>query len=110
MSKGPKDETRIESGGENVFADLGLPSSEKDMFKVHIALAIQQTIRKRALTQVEAARIMKVDQPKVSAIMRGRLDGIGAERLISWLLDLGRDLEIRVPDKISNRGTIRMRA
>jgi len=87
--------TVIESSG-NVFDDLALPATEQDMLKVAIAAAITQTIQDRKLTQVDAAKLMEVDQPKVSAITRGRLKGLSVDRLVRSLLLLGRDIDVRI--------------
>ena len=101
----------VAEGTGNVFKDIGLEMSETDMLKVHIALAINHTIKKRALTQEEAAKLMKIDQPKVSKILRGRLDEFSEHRLMEFLLNLGRDIEIRFPDRWrKERGQIRVRA
>jgi predicted XRE-type DNA-binding protein len=100
----------IESSG-NVFADLGLPASDEDMIKVKIALAIARTLEKQDLTQAEAARRMKIDQPNVSRLMRGRLDGFSVGRLFYFLSLLGRDVDINISGRHRNRpGRIRVNA
>jgi predicted XRE-type DNA-binding protein len=85
----------IDSSG-NIFADLGLPCSESDMLKVHIAHAITVTLQKRGLTQVQAAEKIGTDQAKISAIIRGRLKNFTVERLLTFLLHLGRDVNVRI--------------
>lgn len=98
-------------GARNVFADLGLAMSEEDMAKVHIAIAIAATIRKTNLTQSQAAKIMDTDQAKVSAILRGRLGEFSIGRLITFLLKLGRDVELRVSRPNPNRhGALKVKA
>jgi predicted XRE-type DNA-binding protein len=89
------DEQVIEGSGD-VFHDLGLANSEEELIKAHIALAITNTLRKRGLTQVEAAKILRTDQAKISAILRGRLKGISTSRLFRYLTLLGRDVEVRI--------------
>lgn len=102
--------TVIDSSG-NVFVDLELPASEEDMLKVNIARAITNTVRKRALTQAEAAKILGVDQSKVSALLRGRLKGFSVERLIRFLVLLGRDIDIHISKRYrSERGRIKVLA
>lgn len=94
----------------NVFADLGLPSTDKDMLKVRIAMAISATLEKRGLTQVEAAKLIGTDQAKVSALLRGRLKDFSIERLMMFLLLLGRDIEIRLSKAARNhKGRIKVR-
>jgi predicted XRE-type DNA-binding protein len=94
MSK-DKETTSTPSSG-NVFADLGLPDAEDLLAKANLALHIRRTIEARKLTQVQAARILGLDQPKVSAIINGRLDGYSTERLMRFLNDLGCDVQISV--------------
>ena len=81
----------IESSG-NVFADLGLPNPEEMLAKAELAIKIAEILRQRRLTQVQAAAMLGVDQPKVSALIRGRLSGISIERLLL----LGTDVSIRI--------------
>jgi predicted XRE-type DNA-binding protein len=88
--------TRFVPGSGNVFADLGLPDPENALAKAGLAQAIAETIERRGLTQGEAAEIMGLDQPKVSAIVRGRLSGFTQDRLTRCVLALGDDVEITV--------------
>ncbi len=78
----------------NVFADLGLPDDEQAFAKAELARKISEIITKKKLTQKQAAKILDVDQPKVSALMRGRLTGFSTDRLMRFLNALGRDVEI----------------
>ena len=90
-------------GSDNVFADLGLPKSGELLAKAGLADEIARTIADRRLTQAEAARILGTGQPKVSALLAGKLDGFSIERLIRYLNALGRDVEIVVRPKLRNR-------
>ena len=78
----------------NVFADLGLPDADDLMAKANLALHIKRTIEARNLTQVH--RLLGLDQPKVSSIINGRLDGFSTDRLMRFLNDLGCDVKISV--------------
>jgi predicted XRE-type DNA-binding protein len=89
------DEKLIVDGTGDVFADLGLQISEDDMLKIVIARAISRIVLGREYTQAEAAKIMGLDQPKVSKLLRGRLKEFSAERLIDCLLQLGYDIEVK---------------
>jgi predicted XRE-type DNA-binding protein len=82
-----------ESSG-NVFADLGIGDPEEALAKAELARAISTLIAERHLTQGEAAKLLGIDQPKVSALMRGRLIGFSIDRLLRFLLALDRDVEI----------------
>jgi predicted XRE-type DNA-binding protein len=85
----------IESRG-NVFADLGIPNPEEMLAKAELAVKIADILRRRRLTQVQAATVLGVDQPKVSALIRGRLSGFSIERLLRFLLLLGTDISITI--------------
>jgi len=86
----------IEEGSGNVFADVGLPNPEERLAKADLAIRIAETIRARRLTQTRAAHILKIDQPKISRLLRGQLSGFSTERLMHFLTLLGRDVEITV--------------
>jgi predicted XRE-type DNA-binding protein len=92
-----------EVGSGNVFADLGLPDAEELKAKALLVIEIVQIIEARCLKQAEAAEIMGIDQPKVSQLMRGKLDGFSMERLYRFLNALGRDIEIVVTPKPKSR-------
>jgi len=88
-------ETATASSG-NVFADLGLTDADDLMAKANLALHIRRTIEARKLTQAQAASLLGLDQPKVSSIVNGRLDGFSTDRLMRFLNDLGCDVQISV--------------
>jgi predicted XRE-type DNA-binding protein len=85
-----------EKSGGNVFADIGLSKPAERLAKADIAIRIAKTIRARRLTQTRAACILKIDQPKISRLLQGRLSGFSTERLMHFLTLLGRDVEIVV--------------
>ncbi len=87
-------ETSIESSSGNVFADLALSQPEELMAKAELVQRICDFLAERKLTQVKAAALLGIDQPKVSALMRGKLDGFSIDRLLRFLNVLGHDVEI----------------
>ncbi len=91
-----KDESRvsIEESSGNVFADLGLKNPEELLAKAQLVQRIADIIAERKLTQARAARVLGIDQPKVSALLRGKLDGFSTDRLFRFLNALGRDVDI----------------
>lgn len=99
-------EDRVIDSTGNVFADLNLPVSQKDMMKVAFAQAIAMTIERRKLTQVQAAEIIGVDQAKVSALVRGRLKSFSIDRLVGYMISLGRDLNIQISREKIGKGRI----
>ena len=83
-------------GSGNVFEDLGHPRPAEALAKAELARKISGLIAKRGLTQAAAAELLQVDQPKVSALVRGRLTGFSLDRLVRFLVLLGSDVEIVV--------------
>ena len=92
-----------ERSSGNVFADLGLANAEDRLAKSELARKVSEIIVARRLTQVEAAELLGIDQPKISALVRGRLQGFSLERLMRFLNVLGRDVEIVVKPKARGR-------
>ncbi len=95
-------DTHIERGTGNVFADLGLPDASERQTKTRLALAINRIIKDQRLKQIDAARLLGVPQPKVSALVNYRLDGFSVEKLMDFIVALGRDVEIIVRPKRGN--------
>jgi predicted XRE-type DNA-binding protein len=87
---------RIEPSSGNVFADLGLKNPEELLAKAEIVQRISDVIAERKLTQAGAAKLLGIDQPKVSALLRGKLEGFSIDRLFRFLNALGRDVEITI--------------
>lgn len=88
----------------NVFADLEVEAPEEALAKAELAAKIAQIIEARGLTQAVAARILGIDQPKVSTLLRGKLTGFSTERLVKFLNALGRDVEIVIRDRPRAKG------
>jgi predicted XRE-type DNA-binding protein len=88
------DETAVVRGSGNVFADIGVPDPELAQAKAGICHKIYATIRDRGLTQTQAAKLMGVDQPKVSEITRGRVRSYTIDRLLGYLGKLGYGIRI----------------
>src|SRR6266849_7188483 len=86
----------VEQGSGNVFADIGLAHPEERLAKAELAIRIATAIRALRLTQARAAGVLKIDQPKISRLLRGQLSGFSTERLMHFLTLLGRDVEITV--------------
>lgn len=92
-------EYEISSG--NIFADLGVAHPEEALAKSQLALQINDVIAQKKLTQRSAAKLLGIDQPKISALMNGKLTGFSLERLFRFLNDLGQDVTISVKPRKS---------
>lgn len=95
-AENPKRGAGVVKSSGNVFADLDLPDSDELLLKAKIASEIARTLRDRGLTQAEAGKLIGVDQAKVSALVRGRLNDFSVDRLIRFITLLGRDIEFRI--------------
>jgi predicted XRE-type DNA-binding protein len=79
-----------------VFADLGFSNPDLALAKAELVQRIRELIEKRKLTQVRAAKLLGLDQPKVSTLVRGRVEGYSIDRLFRFLNALGQRVEISV--------------
>jgi predicted XRE-type DNA-binding protein len=87
----------------NVFADLGLPKSNELYVKAKLMQLIAVEIRRRKLTQAEAAEKVGLSQGDISNISRGKFDRFSQDRLIDVLRNLGTDVEINLTPHGSDR-------
>ena len=94
---------KVEQGSGNVFADLGRADADEALLKARLVQRLAMLIEKRGLTQSQAARLLDIDQPKVSKLLRGRLREFSTDRLLRFLRTLDQDVEIVVKDKPHSR-------
>src|SRR6476620_8211889 len=98
----------ITRGTSNVFADLGFPDAAERQAKLRLAYALNQLLNGRRLAQAEAARVLGVSQPKVSALRNYKLAGFSVERLMNLLTALDQDVEIVIRKKPRSRKSARI--
>jgi predicted XRE-type DNA-binding protein len=92
----------------NVFADLGLPNAEELGAKVRLCAVINKILEKRKMTQAEAARLLGVNQPKVSALKGYKLEGFSVERLMHFATALQHDVVIEIRPRAAAKGAGRV--
>lgn len=82
---------RVTASSRNLFRDLGFSADEAEHLRVRsdLMISVQKTIAARRLTQAEVADLLGVTQPRVSDLVRGRLDLFSIETLIDMLTHLG---------------------
>jgi predicted XRE-type DNA-binding protein len=102
----PENEVTMTPSSGNVFADLGLPNPEERLAKADLAIEIERLIDSRGWTQQQAGAALKLTQPQVSAIIRGRLQRFSTDRLMQVLTTLGQDIEIRVRPTTARQGRV----
>lgn len=96
-----KKDYSVSSG--NIFADLGFPDAEERMAKANLAIQINTLIKRKKLTQKQAAELLDIDQPKISALSTGKLAGFSLERLFRFLTILGQDITINITPKARSK-------
>ena len=84
------------NGTDNVLIDLGLGDAEELTAKVNLAVKFNDLVDKRGLSQMQAAAITGMTQPKVSQVRRYKLQNISLERLMQALVSLDQRVEIVV--------------
>ena len=84
---------RVVRSSGNVFADLGFADAGERQTKVRLAMAINEVLHRRGFTQEKAAELLGINQPKVSALSKYRLEGFSVERLMRLLTSLNQDVE-----------------
>ena len=102
-SRNASRDAAIVRGTKNVFADLGYPYAAERQAKLRLACALNQVLEQRNLSQAEAAKVLGVTQPKVSALRHYKLAGFSVERLMNLLTALDQDIEIVIRRKPRSR-------
>ena len=95
----------IEKGSANIFEDLGLPDAAEMQVKATLAAKIGEILKQRHLTQVQAAEILGMPQPKLSNMSRGQFRGISEAKMLECMNRLGRDVQIVVRKPSRSRAT-----
>jgi len=86
----------VEPSSGNVFADLGFRNSKQELLKAKLTVEIYKLLKKRGVTQNEAAKLLGTTQAQVSALMRCRAVSVSVGRLMEFLNLLGQDVEVTV--------------
>jgi predicted XRE-type DNA-binding protein len=92
----------------NIFADFGLPDSDKLKIKTDLVIQIIKALERLHLTQAEAAKRMGISQPKVSAMINGDFSNLSERKLMDCLTHLGYNIEIRVKPVRKPMGSLRV--
>ena len=95
----------IEKGSANVYEDLGLPDAAEMEVKAILAAKIGEIIKHRHLTQIQAAEVLGMPQPKLSGMLRGKFRGISEAKMLECMNRLGLDVEIVVRKSSRTRAT-----
>lgn len=99
----------VTASSGNVFRDLGLKNAEELDTKMRLCVALNRILEARGLTQVETARTLGVNQPKVSALRGYKLEGFSVERLMHFVTALEHDVVIEIRPRARTKGVGRVR-
>jgi len=97
---------RVTEGSGNVFADLGVPNAEQELLKAQLTLQIHDILKDSRMTQTEIARILGIQQPQVSLLMRNRAGTFSVGRLMEFLTALRQDVEITIRPTRKEHGVL----
>jgi len=88
---------RIRRSSGNVFKDLGFPPDEAAhlLIRTDLMLEIKRILKERRLTQAKAAKLLGVSQPRVSDLVRARIDLFSIDTLVALLARLGVSVSLR---------------
>src|SRR4051812_41579595 len=103
MAKRRGESATITRGSTNVFEDLGFHDAAERQAKLRLAYALNQVLEARKLSQADAAKVLGLRQPKVSALRHYKLAGFSVERLMNLLTAVDHDVEIVIRRKPRSR-------
>lgn len=86
----------VEQSSGSLYADLGYKNPEEMEAKATLAREIYRIIKKKKLSQTKASKLLGIQQPTLSNLLRGRISGFSTDRLLRFLKQLGQDIDIRV--------------
>jgi predicted XRE-type DNA-binding protein len=95
---------------DSAFHALGLPDADDLQLRADLMRAIVRIVAERGLTQAAAGKLMGMDQPRVSALMNGKITLFSTDRLLRALSDLGQDVEVRVTPSGGEKGRLKLAA
>jgi predicted XRE-type DNA-binding protein len=105
MTKRNTKTTPVEMSDSSVYAQLGYPDADDMLIKAQLVSKIAEIVKRKSLTQTEAAELLGLTQPKLSRILRGDFRGVSERRLMDCLTKLGRDVQIVVKERSRAKDT-----
>jgi len=93
-----KNRPKITPSTGNVFRDLGFPREEAEhlLIRADLMIELQRRLDAKGMSQAAAARLLQVTQPRISDLLRGRIDLFSTDALIDLLARLGAQVSVVV--------------
>jgi len=93
-----ENDTRIIEGSGNVFIDLGFDPAEAEVMKLRAEVMIRtaQRLKEHGWTQAEAARRLGITQPRVSRLIKGKVEDFSLDMLLTLATRAGLHPELRL--------------
>ena len=103
-----EDKEPVTYSAKSAFHALDLPDAGDLELRAGLMQRICEIVAAHGLTQVQAGELMAMDQPRVSALLRGKTGKFSTDRLLKALSDLGQDVELRITPAHSGKGKLRL--
>jgi predicted XRE-type DNA-binding protein len=100
----------VSVSSESAFHALDFPDADDLVLRAELLRKIADIIKERGLTQIRAGELLGMDQPRVSALLRGKITKFSTDRLLRALSDLGQDVEVRISPARDGKGRLRVAA
>ena len=100
----------VSYSSESAFHSLGLPDADDLVLRAELLRRVSEIIAARGRTQAQAGVLIHMDQPRVSALLKGRIGKFSTDRLLRALSDLGQDVELRITPAPTGRGRLSVAA
>lgn len=103
-----QDKEPVTYSAQSAFHALDLPDADDLEIRAGLMRRIGEIVAARGLTQARAGELMAMDQPRVSALLKGKIGKFSTDRLLKALSDLGQDVELRITPAPSGKGKLRL--
>ena len=92
---------KITKSSGNVFTDLGFAPAEARNLRMRSQMmrALRKFIEREGLTQADAARRLKVTQPRISDLNRGKITRFSLDSLVNMLTIAGLEVDLRIRNR-----------
>ena len=93
-----KSRTVLTKSSGNVFSDLGFAESEAQNLALRsdLMVRIEKLVRQSSMTQQQAAKALGVSQPRLNALLKGKIADFSLDALVNMLARTGMQVKMTV--------------